>query len=115
MTSWDKMCGMKQLLSDLFLRMPQRSFGLAALFAVIGCVCVVLGISGFISPAQGIISRSCYLMIALMQFAFAGFYALPDQWGRVKRWLRVATFLLALVVLSLSILMFIDAGQDQSI
>ena len=75
---------------------------------------VMLGISIFISSTQGLVSKSYILMIALMQFALAGFHALPGQRRRVKRWLQVATLLLALVVLSLSILLFIAAGRCQS-
>jgi hypothetical protein len=106
---------MKQLLSDLFLRMPQRSIGLAAFWAVMGCIWVVLSISGFISHAQGIVSKSGYLMLALIFFINTGFYALPDHWRRAKIWLRVAGLLLALVLLSMLILMFIGARQGQSI
>jgi hypothetical protein len=75
----------------------------------------VLSISGFISSAQGIVSKTSALMIALGQFALAGFYALPDRRRRARQRLRVAGLLLALVPLSMIILMFIAAGRGQSI
>ena len=54
--------------------------------------------------------KSGYLVIALLFFIHTGFYALPDHWRRARTWLRVAGLLLALVLLSVVILMFVGAG-----
>lgn len=109
------MCYMRWFVPEAFMRMPRRNLGVAVLFTLLGCVWVVLSISGFISPDQGIVLKSSALMITLGQFVLAGFFGLPDRRRRAKQWLRIAAVLLALAVLSLSIAIFVGAMRGQSI